>query len=548
MPIIHIELRRFRPAAVALLSALVLAAALVAAPAVSPAPAVFIAPVMESAGSYATESDGDRELLVFAEQPAPGEGLEAQVRAALASAPAFAIASRIYSLSHQIAAEARVPGLGPRALYIYVGDAFGPCGPAHVNRRILVRRADGSVEKPGGFIIVSDIEGGSYVLTVADLLREKYLPMTLAHEIGHRIMGDLYGPELDLAVRSVSHTGHDVMTITDPLMAMSEGWAEGLEAVVGDLLAAGKAADWGEKSTDPIVRSMFRGRQDILRRDGYIWDEVGARDGESRNGLQMIASEGVVGYQFYQVMTQADFCEKDPTVGFQKVARVLARYRPQDVGQFMSAVAREFPAHRSAVIRMLYEWTKWTLHSPRGGELYKAYRTAAWAQHRYQRKDETAQELAAETQAARKAYEEWKTIAFNEVAARAEIAPRLPDPLWLDRGFSRVALNLATAEELAAFFKELRIATADALVMAQKVTQHRDSSAGGLFGSVEALAPFIGSEKVPAVQDARVVFQNWLTNRPVPESVAAYVKQCPDRILKGRLLRWSRERSTPAAR
>ncbi len=461
------------------------------------------------------------------------------MRDSLAAAPAFDAALRLYSLVRRTAVEADV-ALDAAGVYVYVGAAFGNVGPAHVNRRVRLKRADGRVEYPGGFIIVSDIEAGSWRLTVTDLIREKYLAMTMAHEVGHRMLADLYTKQVDLQALSVSRSGHDVMSITDPCLALNEGWAESTEALIGDLLSRAGVHGWGEQSTEPSVRSMFRGRQDILKRDGYIWDKVGASDGETRNGLQMVASEGVVAYQLYQLMTQADFSSKDPVEGFVKLCRVMAKSRPRDLGSLMDATATAYPAFRQALVRMLHDWTKWTIYSNEGGTLYKNYRTAQLAFKRHQRKDDTAKELAAEFAEARQAYDSWKEKAAVEVVKRSSIAGPAVDPMWLDCGLSRVGLNLATSEQLTALFDCLWGSAPLNIVLAEKLTNLRDKPGGTYFRSVDELSAHVDDSGMHTLKQARGQFQSWSdSNAQVP--TAAYAKLHPDRILTGRLARWKQE-------
>lgn len=506
---------------------------------VAPAPLVFIEPVLDETEQVATVTENGQELLVFREVEPGAEGSD--LRQELTASPVVGTVARLYTVARDVLAGLKVPTSGPVAVHVYAGEMFGSVGPAHAARRIRLRRASGVEETPAGFIILSDIDAGSWRLSVADMRREKFLAMTLAHEIGHAMMADAYAGSVDLRALSVSRTGHDVMAITDPQMALHEGWAEALEAYIGDSLAARKVTGWGEGSGDPTVRAMFRGRQDILRADQYIWERVGARDGETRNGLQMMASEGVAAYQLWQVLSHRDFSGPELLEGFRRVIATLARHKPRDVGGLMQALAADWPAHRPMLARMLYEWTKWVPYSPAGGELYKKYWVAQQAAKRHQIADETAKELARELAEARAAYDKFKEAAFREVLARTSLAPALADPLWIDSGRKRLGLNLATADELSEFLTRLGGESAAALTVAQQLTERRDSSGGGYFRQVEELAPLVGEKLAAALKSAREEFSRSVESQAAQASLAAYLAAHPDRILRGRLARWHRE-------
>jgi hypothetical protein len=218
----------------------------------------------------------------------------------------------------------------------------------------------------------------------------------------------------------------------------------------------------------------------------------------------------------------------------------MAKSRPRDLGSLVDATAAAYPAFRPALARMLHEWTKWTLYSNEGGTLYKQYRTAQLAMKRHQIKDDTAKELAAEFQEARQAYNTWKEKAFAEVLTRPSIAGSVVDPVWLDCGLSRVGLNLATAEQLSAFFDCLWGQAPLNLVLAEKLTNLRDAPGGSYFRSVDDLDPHVDVSGMHTLKQARGHFQSWVgTSGHLPAS--AYAKAHPDRILTGRLARWMRE-------
>ncbi len=504
---------------------------------IEPAEVVYIVPAMTGSDDVERVRAGDRELIVF-DELVQDDDQTAQVRRQLEASAAFGAIRRLYALSRSVGRESGAGQGYPEGIFLYVGSLFGDVGPAHASRTIRLRRQSGEEIDPAGFIIISAIRGGDLDLSVADLVKEKYLALTLVHEVGHQILSELYRPHLDLVALSYSRGGRDVMTVTDPVMALNEGWAEGLEAMVGELLVDRGETGFGEQSTDPAVRAMFRGRQDTLRRHKYLWDTVGETEGETRNGLQMMSSEGVVAYLLYQLMTDRVFSGRNRVEGFRKVIDVLARHRPRNLAQAMNALVSQHPDFKNVAARHFYEWTKYATHSQQGPALYKKVRTARLAFLRYQRKDETSEELAVELRLAKAEYEEWKDEVFQRVMSRNNIADPLPDPLWLDFQQDRIGLNLATAGELSRFLDRVWGRDEQHLVVAEKITGFRDSPDGGYFQQVGDLRPLLEGQSVERLAEARQQFQYWHEANRSPTAMAAYIATRADRLLSKRLQDW----------
>lgn len=493
----------------------------------------FVVPTLGADGNVAQQ--GDRLVL---EELAPGkDGPTDKVRAYLEKSAAWDLVRRLYGYSWK-----KTGGAGAGALVLAVTDMFGAVGPSHAGYGVIVKRADGTQVEAGSFMILADVnappsglEGPD--LTLDLLMQNDYLALALAHESGHQVMWDRYGSKTFPRNLSLSRSGHDVHQITDPHLAFSEGWAEAFEAIIGDFLeAAGQMPQAGTAS----IKTLMQRRHELIERDRYIYDDHLKKTGHMKSGMQMVATEGVAAFLIYQTYANRIFKAQGQPAAYGAVLDTLAKHQPRDLLAFWYATMADVPQLKDKLVRIWCEGTRYGTIAPEAGARYYEM----WAAAQGSAKLPKGHPGKADAFAIEKQWTEWKEKLF--AAARTSgkldgaLAPGL-EPLWVDHGMRRVALNLATAEELAEFRSAAMGLREDHQVRAAAIIDHRDDAKGsGYFRNLAAVGQVALPEEMSAFEAAQREFQANRANET--GTVQAYVERHADRFLHAQLIRmlWRR--------
>jgi hypothetical protein len=503
---------------------------------VPPARVLFALPRIGADGNVETRRDaeGAATRLVFDEIAAASDPDAAPVRAYLERTPAFDLVRRLYTYSWRRGAGGGANGgwTGEAVLVLVVTDLFGDLGPSHIAEPLVVARAGGEDVRAGSFLLLSNLRqpvaGTSGPdLTLDALIRHDYLGLALAHETAHQMMSDRYGRRDQPRDHSLVRSGHDTDRVTDPPLAFSEGWAEAFEAIVGDMLVAGGTPPVVE---EPSIALMARRRREMVEGDPYlpyVFEDLDRRTGRLKSGFRQVSTEGVVAYlvfQSYQNRIVAGprrrLLAAQPEA-FGRILDTLARHRPRHVVEFWRAVEADAsePALKEKLRRIFVEWTKYATVDPTAPARYRAWWEADRAATRLP-PSHPGRAIAAEEQRAQDAsYRAFRVELFRRSLSAAPAPdapgaldaalPPLLDPLWVDHGIRRIALNLASADELAEFLGAVLGAVPDRLRRAQAAVEARDSAhAGGYFRDVRSLAEFLTSAEMGALEAARRAFED----------------------------------------
>lgn len=212
-------------------------------------------------------------------------------------------------------------------------------------------------------ICVIDIKSGNDVIfSVKDAVDNDTLDLVLCHENAHAIMFDMYG-KVFKDIQRTSTNGHDAPLITDQGLAFIEGWAEAFEAVYGPANPKLKEKD---RKKYNISEFLF-GRQDPIRRDRYIWAKPsGKKTGVLKNASQLMATEGVIAGQFYDILTSRKI-----TAPFEKCVTVMLVNQPKNYMDFFRSFVKMYPDDAKVLTRILLENMNYITMDAKAMELYR---------------------------------------------------------------------------------------------------------------------------------------------------------------------------------
>jgi len=445
--------------------------------------------------------------------------------------PAFEWLGRLFVRTRD-----QVSSVGSEVLSIVISDMFGTIGPVYVGYPTALRQSGAGLQSAHGFVVLSDFDGGGAApdISLEKLVTSGYAPLALAHETAHYLMDIAYLPEGDPRRLSRSTGGRDIMSITDPYLAFSEGWAEAFEAMLGCVLEREGLEDVVTERDE--IERLVRLRHTMLRRNRYLWKTIGERTGQTRNGLQIISTEGVCAYQLWRCMRCGPFADVEAEDAPGRLLGLMAETRPRTLVEFFESMLHSFPEYRDELARVFLEWTRYMTVSKEGGQLYKAsYQTALRLKGK--RVDgAVAQLLRREHIVAYQAYLEWKEVAHAHCVATGCVAPDLQKNaqlLWVERGLVRLSLNLATADELEDFFDRLVGHQSEHGPLAEQVVALRDApERPGYWVDVQELSRQVPAQLAQALTKARLRFLS-AERRRDEGSLAALLSG--DRPLLGRL-------------
>ncbi|MFZ2961031.1 MAG: hypothetical protein WA705_29480 [Candidatus Ozemobacteraceae bacterium] len=290
-------------------------------------------------------------------------------------------------------------------------------GPCMMPYGVLVNDEKGNpVTLETSVLCVTDLgkKGEGFFFSIADAINNDTLDIVLCHENGHGIMYDMYGPAW-FGIKRISNNGHDTPYITDQALAIIEGWAEGFEAVYGPA-----TIQFAEKDRKKYGISEFLyTRQDPVRRDRYIWARpTGKKTGILKNPLQLMSTEGVIAGQFYDILTSRSI-----NASLEKCLTVFLLNQPSNFPDFVRGFLKLFPADRNVISRIVLEGTHYATFGAEMSKLYYDYYQANLA---FKQKKGTKEVY----DAAKKAYEAAKEVAFKKAAAGSDLFPNVAPDVW----------------------------------------------------------------------------------------------------------------------
>ena len=180
----------------------------------------------------------------------------------------------------------------------------------------------------------------------------------MSHEIGHMIMDQLY--ETPNYPATNYYGSHSKNTISDEGFAISEGWAEALEAL--------STKDYRSKygSNDSWRLKSHQNIED----NNYIYKDAGVtnvvNNGYLKTSGEMLSTEGVNAAMFYDLLESNKIQNS-----YQKVFSVFEESKPQTYRDFVYDYIKKYPEDRSTVIKMFLEDTKYTSVDSTAAARYK---------------------------------------------------------------------------------------------------------------------------------------------------------------------------------
>ncbi len=290
----------------------------------------------------------------------------------------------------------------------------GPC-MIPIGVEIVDAKSGQRVGLETSVICLVDIDAdGKKLFSVKDAQDNDTLDIVLGHENAHGIMFDMYGRAFS-AIQRVSTAGHDAPYITDLGLSYIEGWAEAFEAVYGP--ANPKLSEKDRKKYN--ISDFLFGRQDPIRRDRYIWAKYfGKKTGVLKNGLQLMATEGVVAGQFYDILTS-----KSISGAFEKCVTVMLLLQPQSYMDFIKGFAQMFPDDKRVVYRIMLEGLNYVPMDKKAASLYFDY---------YQAKLNFVQKKGPKEtlEKAKKTFVDFKEDLFKKAMAGGDVFANVGPQLW----------------------------------------------------------------------------------------------------------------------
>ena len=169
----------------------------------------------------------------------------------------------------------------------------------------------------------------------------------IAHETGHMIMDQLY--ETPNYPKSDYYGSHSKNTVSDEGFAISEGWAEALEAL----------STKEYRKTNGTGDSWRLKTQQNIEDNKYIYKDAGVTNvtnyGALKTSGEMLSTEGVNASMFYDMLES-----KGIQNSYTKICSVFEEAKPQTYREFVYDYINKYPEDQSQVTRIFLEDTKYT--------------------------------------------------------------------------------------------------------------------------------------------------------------------------------------------
>ena len=354
-------------------------------------------------------------------------------------------------------------------------------GGSQATRLLHLFFKDGTYYFFNGYINLNSLEG---YYELIDRINNDTLDICSAHENAHGIMFDMYGAEkYKIKNGCLSTSGHDGPVISDRALAFIEGWAEAFEALYGP---TNPIFSFSEAEREKYGISEFQyTRQDPVRRDRYIWQNYKVKNGLLKNGLQIIATEGVIASQFYDIFTSRAITE-----AFTKSVAIMFNYKPADFIGFLNAWVKDYPQDRNVLYRIFLENTNYATVSNEARRLYADYYQAKLKYVQKQLDKNKFYEI-------KNKWTAFKEALFADIMKTGMIGANVGPDLWLDFPAKKQRVNLSTVTS--DYFSRLKL---KGLSSDDIETFIKTREAMGVFtgrSAVETLRAILGAEKADAV-------------------------------------------------
>lgn len=180
----------------------------------------------------------------------------------------------------------------------------------------------------------------------------------ISHEIGHMIMDQLY--ETPNYPRTSYYGSHSKNTISDEGFAISEGWAEAIEALsTKDYRARyGTNDSWRLKTQQNIQDNMY------IYKDAAVTNVV--NNGLLKTSGEMLSTEGVNASLFYNMLESNKIQNS-----YSKICSVFEESKPQTYRDFVYDYIQKYPEDQTTVTKMFLEDTKYTTVDSTAAARYK---------------------------------------------------------------------------------------------------------------------------------------------------------------------------------
>ena len=304
----------------------------------------------------------------------------------------------------------------------------GPC-MIPLGAEKLDRKGKESKGVETSVICLLDIKSDNGVLfSIEDALNNDTLDLVIAHENAHAIQFDMYG-KLFQQIQRTSTNGHDAPYITDLGLAYVEGWAEAFEAVYGP--ANPKLAE--KDRTKYNISEFLYSRQDPVRRDRYVWVNLGEKTGELKNGLQLMSTEGVVAGFFYDILTSRAI-----VAPFDKCIKTMLE-TPMNFMEFIKTYVKLFPEDKKVIYRIILENSHYVTMHENAYESYKNYYgfVKAYKQKKIGKEDFLA---------AKKAYKAYTEELFQEALNNDKIFANVGPQMWFSGKVDLISVHKRPSE------------------------------------------------------------------------------------------------------
>ncbi|GAB1353413.1 hypothetical protein MASR1M12_21490 [Erysipelotrichia bacterium] len=226
----------------------------------------------------------------------------------------------------------------------------------------------------------------------------------MAHEVGHMIMDQLY--ERPNYPKTNYYGAHSKNTVSDEGFALSEGWAEALEAL-STRDQHNSATSWRIKTHKNIAENKY-----IFENQGVT---TGPNDGVLKSGIDMLSTEGVNASLFYDVLNGGRI-----QAPFSKVCQVFENSKPQTYREFVDAYIQKFPEDRSQMIKQFLDNTKYATVDSSATARYKDVHDAQQAWQNATDPNARVQ-LKAEYDAKLNSYKEWSEALYKQAVVDGRV-------------------------------------------------------------------------------------------------------------------------------
>ncbi len=226
----------------------------------------------------------------------------------------------------------------------------------------------------------------------------------MSHEVGHMIMDQLY--ERNNYPQTNYYGAHSKNTVSDEGFALSEGWAEALEAL-STREYHDSANSWRIKTHKNIAENKY-----IFENQGVT---TGANDGILKSGTDMLSTEGVNASLFYDVLNGGKI-----QAPYSKICQVFENSKPQTYREFVDAYIQKFPEDRSQMIRQFLDNTKYATVDSTATAKYKEVHDA---QQAWQNATDPAAKAQLKSQYDSKlsSYEEWSEALYRQAVVDGRV-------------------------------------------------------------------------------------------------------------------------------